>query len=461
MRTYLITALIAGVVLAPLHIARASGNTDETRLMLGVDDCVRIALKSAPELGEAQSDIDLTSSKLDEARSYRYPQLEVTTLFGPAPGAHRQDITPLVATDRSYTRFNQLTWFTSADATIIQPLFTFGKISENMKAATHGIEVDRSRKEQRANEIALKVHEYYYGLMLAREMKELVLEVQESLNKAREKAQKLLDQGSDSVEELDLYKLDAFSGEVSKYLEEAKKGESLALAALKARLGLPFDAQLEISSQRLIMIDVDTPDFETFVDKARNKRPEFRQISEGLKARSALVEAAKANYYPDVFLGGLVSWAYADDRDRIRNPYINDQFKHLNAGVALGARWKLDFGITGAKVSAERAQYNRLLSTKKFADANIPLQLKKFYLELKEAENSAVATKAAYTNSKKWAVTALANFDFGVGPAKEIFEALQAYARMRAAYFQSLYNYRIAWANLDYATGEQPLEKSK
>jgi len=461
MKSTLIAVLIVGALIAPRHAAQAAETVAENRLMLSVDDCVRVALKSAPELGEAQADIDLTTSKLDEAGANRYPQLEVTSLFGPAPQARREDLSPVVATDKSYTRLNQLTWFTSADATIIQPLFTFGKISENMKAATHGIEVDRSRKVQRANEIALKVREYYYGLLLAREMKELVLEVQDSLSKAREKAKKLLDQGSESVEELDMYKLDAFSGEVSKYLEEAKKGEQLALAALKTRLGLPFDAPLEISSQRLVMDDTVTPDFETFVDKARAKRPEYRQISEGIKARSALVEATKANYYPDIFLGGLFSWAYAEDRDRINNPYINDQFKHINGGVALGVRWKLDFGITSAKVSAERAQYNRLLSTKEFADANIPLQIKKYYLELKEAENSANATRNAYTNSKKWAVTALANFDFGIGPAKEIFDALQAYARMRAAYFQSLYNYRMAWANLDYATGESPLEITK
>lgn len=458
MKSFLITLLFAGALCAPHDSAQAAENVPGSSLLLGVDDCIRIALKAAPELGEAQADIDLTASKLDEASSNRYPQLEVTSLFGPAPQARREDLT---ATDKSYNRLNQLTWFASTDATIIQPLYTFGKISENMKAATHGIEVDRSRKEQRANEIALKVREYYYGLLLAREMKELVLEIQESLSKAREKAQKLLDQGSESVEELDLYKLDAFSGEVAKYLEEAKKGESLALAALKTRLGLPLNAPLEISVNRLVMIETATPDFETLVDRARLKRPEYRQISEGIKARAALVEASKANYYPDIFLGGLFSWAYAEDRDRIHNPYINDQFKHVNGGVALGVRWKLDFGITGAKVSAERAQHNRLLSTKEFADANIPLQIKKYYLELKEAENSAVATKSAYTNSKKWAVTALANFDFGVGPAKEIFEALQAYARMRAAYFQSLYNYRMAWANLDYATGEAPLENTK
>jgi outer membrane protein TolC len=456
MKTAFVTVLITGTLLAPLHITHAADDDSKTKIVLGLDDCIRIALKSAPELGEAQADIDLTASKLDEAKSYRYPQLEVTALFGPAPQARHQDISPDIATDKSYARLNQLTWFTSTDAKLIQPLYTFGKISENMKAATHGIEVDRSRKIQRSNEIVLKVREYYYGLMLAREMKELVLEIQETLLKARNKAKKLLDDGSESVEELDIYKLDSFSGVVRKYLAEAEKGEKLAVSALKTRLNLPQDAQLEIGTERLVMVEVDVPDFQYFVDQARTRRPEYLQISEGIKARQALVDAAKANYYPDIFLGGLLSWSYADDRDRIKNPYINDQFNHLNAGVALGARWKLDFGITGAKVANEQAQYNHLLSTKDFADANIPLQLKKYYLELKEAEQSTKASRDAYTNAKKWAVTALANFDFGIGPAKEIFEALQAYGLMRAAYFQSIYNYRIARSGLDYATGEPP-----
>ncbi|HEY3309189.1 MAG TPA: TolC family protein [Desulfuromonadaceae bacterium] len=449
--------LFVSTLLAPFSVGHAAEEAANERLVLGLDECVRRALKSAPELGEAQADIDLTSSKLEEAGSYRYPQIETLALFGPAPEARAAD---LFATDKRF-KFSELTWFTSANATIIQPLYTFGKISENMKAATHGIAVDRSRKDQRANEIALKVKEYYFGLMLARELKELVLEVKEKLDNARVTAQKFLDQGSDTIDEMDLYKLDAFSGEVMKYLEEAKKGESLAISALKTRLGLPADAQLDISNERLTMDGETAPDYESLLEKARSRRPEFKQIAEGLKARSALVEAARANYYPDIFLGGLVSWAYADDRNRINNPYITDTFKHTYGGVALGARWKLDFGITGAKVAGERAQYNRLLSTKEYADANIPLQVKKFYLEMQEAENSITASKSAYTNAKKWAVTALANFDFGVGPAKEIFEALQSYARMRASYFQSIYNYRIARANLDYGTGEPPLAGAK
>ncbi|BCS55593.1 TolC family protein [Geobacter sp. SVR] len=452
MKALVLTVVSIGICLALPYAGRAADAPPANKLVLSVEDCVRLALKTAPELAEAQADIEQTSSKLDEAKSYRFPRIEALALLGPAPQANKSD---LFGPDRRF-KFDELTWFTSADATIIQPLYTFGKISENMKAATHGIEVDRARKQQRANEVVLKVKEYFYGLLLAREMKELVQEVKESLDKARDKATMLIEQGSDSADQSDIYKLDAFSGEVDKYKEEALKGEALALAAIRTRLGLSPDAAIDIDVERLLPPEEEIPPLETFIEQARNRRPEYRQISEGLQARAALVEAAKAEYYPDIFLGGLLSWAYADERDRIYNPYITDPFQHFNGGIALGARWKLDFGITGAKVAGERAQYNRLLGTKEYADANIPLQIKKYYLELKEAEKSTTATRQAYSNAKKWAVTALANFDFGVGPAKDIFEALQAYARMRASYFQSIYNYRIAQANLDYATGQQP-----
>ncbi|HJV67320.1 MAG TPA: TolC family protein [Geomonas sp.] len=454
-----IFVVAAWALVSPIFAAaHAAERSPAATSPLTLEQCTRLALKSAPELGEAQADIEQTASKLDEAKSYRFPRLEATALFGPAPRAHKDE---LFATDSSNVRLNNLTWFTSADATIIQPLYTFGKISENMKAATHGIEVDRSRKEQRAQEIALKVQEYYYGLLLARELKELVLEVLDDLARAHLAAQKLLEQGAESVDENDLYKLDAFSGEASKYLAEAEKGEQLALAVLKARLGLPPEAELEISSRRLSMGEGGIADYDTLLARARERRPEFRQIAEGLKARAALVEAAKADYYPDLFLGGLFSWAYAAGRDRVDNPYIADRFNHASGGIALGARWKLDFGITAAKVAGERAQYNRLLSTRQYAETNIPLQLRKFYLEAKEAEKSVADTQKAYSNAKKWAVSALANFDFGVGPAKEIFDALQAYARMRADYFQAIYNYRIAKANLDYACGESPWANGK
>ncbi|RQW78043.1 MAG: TolC family protein [Geobacter sp.] len=421
--------------------------------VLTLQDCLARALASAPELGEAQADLELTASKLAEAKAHRYPQIDFTGLAGPVPQARGDQ----VSSPDSIHQTDRWTWFARGDATLIQPLYTFGKIAENMKAATHGMEVDRAKKTQSRNEVALKVKEYYYGLLLARELKELLLEVREDLSKARDKARKLLDQESESVEEMDLYKLDTFAGGVEKYLEEAKKGEALALAALRSRMNLPPDADLEIATARLTPEEGQISVLQAYLEASRDHRPEYRQVREGLQARAALVKAAKAAWYPDIFLAGYLSGAYAEKRDRVTNPWVPDQFNHYWGGVALGVKWKLDFGITSAKVAGEQAQYDRLLYTKEFADRNIPLQIRKFYLDLQEAEHSIKSTRDGYSNAKKWSVAALNNFDFGIGPAKEIFDGLQEYAKMRAAYFQSIYNYQIALANLAYATGEEPL----
>jgi outer membrane protein len=418
---------------------------------LSVEDCVARALASAPELGEAQADIALAGAKLSEAKGYRYPQIEFLGLIGPIPKVRGNQ----VSSPDSVNSTDHWTWFQRGDATLVQPIFTFGKISHSMSAATHGIEVEKARLAQKRQEIVPKVQEYYYGVLLARELKELLGEVRDDLGRARDKAKKLLDQNSENVEEADLYKLDAFSGEVNKYLAEASKGETLALSALKARIGLAPEAPLELKDVRLLRAGEPIAPLNSYLARARENRPEFRQVSEGLKARKELVAAAKAARYPDFFLGGRLSAAHAEGRDRVNNPWINDEFNHFWGGAALGLKWKLDFGITAAKISQEQAQYDKLVSTKTYAEQNIPLQVTKFYDEGMEAAAGIEATKSGYESSKKWAVTAIANFDFGVGPAKEIFDSLQQYAKMRAAYFQSIYNYNLALANLSYAVGEE------
>ncbi len=449
------TAAVTAMALLATTTTAMAGSPGKTTLIFDLDHCISAALKAAPELGEAQADLDLTASKLQEAKSYRYPQADVLALFGPAPGAQRQDITPTINTDKAFTSHN-LTWFTSADLMVTQPLWTFGKITNNMQAALHGMEVDKAKKQQKADEVVLEVKKYYYGVLLARELKDVLAELQDYMNSGRKKVQDLIAHDVPSGDEMDLYKIDAYSGAIHKYMAEANKGERLALAALKARLNLGDNVEIDLPPERLTLDSAPIGDITTYIEQARLQRPEFRQLKEGLAARAALVDAAKSNYYPDIFLAGIVSWAYADKRDRIDNPYLSDRFQHAYGGVALGLKWHLDFGITGAKVAAEQAQLNRLQSTRIYADAYIPLQVRKAWLEMKEAEKVATATKAAFMSAKKWGAAALANFDFGIGSSRDVFDAVEIYGKMKADYFQALYNYRIAQANLDYAIGEQP-----
>jgi outer membrane protein len=133
------TALALAVTLLPLAAAWGADAGAGTKLTL--DDCIKKALTAAPELGEAQADIDATSAKLDEAKAHRYPQIEFLGLIGPVPQARGNQ----VYSPDGINDTERWTWFQRGDATLVQPLYTFGKISENMKAASHGIEVDRAK----------------------------------------------------------------------------------------------------------------------------------------------------------------------------------------------------------------------------------------------------------------------------------------------------------------------------
>lgn len=414
-----------------------------------LEEAVRLALEKSPEVRESRSDVDIARSKLEEVEGYRLPQLDSTFLTGPIPNARGDQISSPDPADR----IHGIGIFERAEITLVQPIYTFGKITKGQEAANHGVKVYEAKVEQKKNEISLKVKEVYYGLLLARESMGVVLEVQEILEQARTKVKKLIQMGAPSADEVDLLKLEAFSGEVERLRQEALKGERLALSALGVQLGIPREADFDIADRHMTYGDEKVDPFESYVRDALSQRPEFRQLEEGLKAREALIDVARADYYPVLFLAGFLAYGNAPERTDIKNPFILDSFNEQIAGIALGAKWHLDFGITKGKVRFAEAELDKLHQTRDFAKDYVPLQVKKAYLELMEAERDIQALKDAYPSARRWMISAIANYDFGIGPAKEIFDALEAYAKLKANYFRSLYNYRLARANLVFATG--------
>ncbi len=440
--------------------AEAPSPPKADRPVLTLEESIQRAIKNNPEIKEAQVQVKISQAKLDEVKANQFPQIQLMDILGPSPGAKGGDLSFSSVTNPGFTTScTQRTpcgigVFDRTDVTLIQPLYTFGKITSGKEAAAGGVKVDEARADQKASEIILRVHEYYYGLLLARELQALVLDIKEKLDSAKEKIEQLLAQDSKSADETDLLKLKTFGGVVERYLNEADRSVELAHHALGMTIGLEKTDEFEIADPHLKPVSRTLFDLDTYIEKARLFRPEFTQLREGLRARQALIQVAKSDYYPTFFAAGLFSYAAASNRDYLKNPYVYDPFQHLEAGAVLGLKWDINFGITSAKVQSARAEHEKLLETKAFAEAGIPLQVRKAYLEVVEANKNIKATEESYTSARKWLVTAVANFDLGIGEAKEIFDALRAYAENRAENYKAVYNYNLALANLDHMTGE-------
>ncbi len=433
--------LIASALLLPF-----AADAEETYTL---DECIRKALEFSPEIKEVQQDVEISKTLLDEAKGYQWPQIETLGLAAPVSDAKGNQI----ESDYHSDRIEGLGPFGSIDITLVQPLYTFGKIDEKKKAATHGIEVDKSRVRQKATDVALQIKEYYYGLLFAEDGMLLVDEIDGYLNSAIDRTEKLLEVESEFATPMDLHKLQAFSGIIETFRQKAIKSRILAKEALRKSMGFKSGKEVRIAEDHLTPADIKIEELGYYVGESSKLRPEFTQLKEGLAAKEALVQAAVAEYYPDIFLGAFFSYAWAGDRDKVDNPWIYDRFNHTGGGAALGIRWSLDFGITSAQVSRSRAEVRKLNQTGDFAETFIPLQVEKSYRELMEAKNNIEALYRSQKAARKWLVAASSNYDLGLGTSRDLADSLEAYGTTRMSYLQSIYNFNMAYANLEQASG--------
>ncbi len=457
----ILTLLAAfGLLLIPLDRAGS-----QERVTLNLDQLIQMALEKSPELGQAQQDLVMAESDLEQAKAARWPQLDALAIGGVVDAADRPIVvvSPRPGPGDRYLRgrIENPDWdpgdpgpFGKLEITVVQPLYTFGKISHRIDAALRGVNVQKAAMEKNRGDVILRVKELYFAMLLAQQGKEAAADVESFVDDARKRIQKLISLGSTSVDESDLYRLEAYAAEAKRFKAKADSGSKLAYLALKQAIGFPAEKDFDLDVKELPKDTRALGDQRDYIQQALRQRPELEQIDNGLEARKSLVEAAKADMYPSIFLAGVASLAGAPNREHMDVSYIGDDFNHANGGVVLGAKWHFDLGIQQAKVSKARAEYEKLLHTREYAMRNIPLEVAKHYQDALEHLHAFQASEQAASASRKWVVVAFANFDMGVGQARDIFFAVERYGKNQGDFLLSLLNYHLALARLSNAVAE-------
>ena len=435
--------------------------------VLGLDEMIRMALEKSPEMREAEQDIVAAESDLAQARAGQWAQLEVVGVTGPARNA---DLPMVLVTqplgggqylgqlqDRDHDSVNI---FGLLDFAVIQPLYTFGKISHRQDAAASGVGAQKAARDKRQAEVVLNIKELYYGTIVANQGIGAADDAEYFIKDARQRIQRMLQVGSPNVSEVDLHRLETFESEVLQFKAKAEGGARLAYLALKKSIGLREGQEFRLDRKELPTDGRELAGQEEYMQKALENRPELESLKKGIEARKALVDAARADLYPSFFLAAIGSFAVAPGRERMAISYFRDEFNHAEAGFVLGTSWHFDLGVGTGKVKKAKAEYQKMVHTREYAERNIPLEVAKYYQDAMEFRNGIEAYNKGMTAARKWIVAAFSDFDIGLGTAKDMFDAIDRYGKNRGEYLVALYNYHIALARLSYAVGERWTEAS-
>jgi outer membrane protein len=440
--------IVFGLVLVLIGIASGEKQKEE-RLVLGLQQLIHRAIANSPEMGETQTEIAAGRSDLDQVKASYYPQFESTAIMGPVDNAKRPEVRGTRIIDPTAGGIGV---FGRLDFTLAQPLYTFGKLSNRKEAATRGVRAKEFKLLEKKNEIALRVKELYYALIVARAGIDAADEADGFFDDARSRMKRLLELGSPNVMETDLYRIDAYRADSLRSKAEAEKGARVAYFALKSLIYLPPDKEFDLAEKVLPMREGTLADLESYIQKAFVERPEFKQLDEALAAQAFQIQAAQSDRYPSFFVALEGSLAGAPGRETFRNAYISDDFNHVNMGVVAGIKWNFDFSLS-PKIDKEQTEYRRLLHTRAAGRLNIPIQVAKSYQEVREWKVAVDAYNKAAIASRKWVVTALANFDMGVGTADDMLRAIEKYGQNQGKYLEALFNYNLSLAQLEYVVG--------
>lgn len=420
-------------------------------------DLIQRALATSPEVRQFQRGTEVALAKKDQADAGRFAQIELTAVVGPSPRARG---TVAASPDRKDTPVITNV-FERVEMTLVQPLYTFGKITGYREAAAEGVKVEKARVEEKASDVILRIKELYYSRLLASDILGLIDEITEDLEKAIDKTERQLKAGAPGADEVDLYKLKAFRGEAQKNRNEAQKGFDLATTALRTFAGLDPGMPLELDAKGLDAAARQVEPEDQAIGTALDLRPEMAQVRAGLKATEALVQVEESNLYPQFFAAVDGYYAQAGNRTTQQNPFVVDPLNDKFIAVVLGLKYNLDFGITRGKIRSAQAEHLRVQETKQFAEQGIPLQVRKAHRELAEAIETIRATDEGWRNARKWLVASKANYDLGIGEARDLGQAVETYARLRAENFKAIYNYNLALANIEHATGRDVKEEMR
>ncbi|MDR0966838.1 MAG: TolC family protein [Myxococcales bacterium] len=438
---------------APIPVA------DETRASsepVGVDRCVEIALSGSGKIAEAAGLVAEWKARLFEVEANIYPKLQGLAFVAPMFTVEAKDGSSVLGgVQRKWKSLSDWGPYFRLEMLLVQPIYTFGRLSAGEDAANARLEVEKARFEQAKNAVALQTRKFYYLHLYAKSLLPLLTNARKTLDEVLEQAHAMHAEGSGKVSTPDLMKLEIASSEIDKFLVQAKVGISLSLAALKHTMGLSPADPLVLADERLPNVSDDPPPLESLVALAEMQRPEFAQISNGLRAAKSLERAEKLADAPIVAIVGQFQASFAPTREDTDNPYLSDPYNDLFGGVALAIQFGLDPAASHAKSLAARAMGKQVEGLSRFAQTGIPVEVKKAWDEEQQARQLLHLAKKAEVAARKWMIFAGAAYGSGTGETKDFIEGFAAHMQMRKNRLDQLLAVHTARAELIHAVGQR------
>ena len=324
-----------------------------------------------------------------------------------------------------------------------QPLTQMFKIHQENRAARADINSAKIQVEQSDNDIALKVRQLYYGILIARLKEEAAKEEADAALLKLQESTSSVEQGS---------KLEVVALESRAALLDAK--QTALVQDLQVRdltfelnyvLGLPLNTQLQLSEDPSVASASISPR-EECVRIAREQSPEIRAAQQAVEKAKAGLAAAKDAYIPDVT-------AFARYSYQSGIPFLVHNFGTFGVIFTYDL---FDGGRRNAQIGESRTMLSQAEVNLAKVTEEVTVQVEIAYNKVEQVQSLITVAEDVLKARTEAARVADSQFEQNAALASARAEAAAKTSSAKASLLQANLGLSLAQSELKHAMGEIP-----
>ncbi|MBW1709703.1 MAG: TolC family protein [Deltaproteobacteria bacterium] len=432
-RTPLVLLLTAVLFLLTGFGREASA--EEANHVFTLKESVAIALERSLKLDSAVQSVKGAKWKKSETQKKFLPQFETSYSWT------RLDSAPTFSGFVTGTEDN---W--QLKLTMNQPLFTGFALKSGYELAKLGIDIAEISLGQTRLDLILEVKQVYFNILRAQKATEVAIQAVKQREAHLNVALNFYEVGM--IPKNQVLQAEVLLAEAIQERTKAENAVMITKASFNTILRRSLESPVEIED---ILIYKPFPhDFTYCLERALEKRPEIKALLKQVKVGEQKVRLAKADYYPSLALQANHYWK--GDTWQINGSSFMDDPTSWDVTAVLS--WNIwSWGQTLDQVRFNRTELAKIHNAVIEAKDGISLEVKSSYLNMKEAEkNIFVARKAVEQGEENYRMSQ-ERYREQVATATEVTDAETLLTAARRNYYDTLYNYNLAWAALERAMG--------
>lgn len=402
--------------------------------VLRLEEAIQIALENHPRIRASKEKVGAQQAVVGQEFAAYYPTVSFQNFY--------RTSTASGSTTVSQQGFD----FFSSAASVDMTLYNFGKREASVESARDTLESTRQALRTTVDEIIIGVKQAYYGYLRAKAFVRVAEQTLRDRELLVRQAQGFYEVGTRPRIDVARAESNLFNARTG--LIAAQNAEKVAWVTLKNAMGV-----MDYPERTLELVDTGVAPFPMSLAEAKEQafslRPELKDLEAQRKAQDQNIANARRGHLPDIVFN-------ADYGRRNTSRGGNTFPLQVNWVVQVSLNIPIFDGFrTTYKVQEALRNYHNVQAQEEDSRQRIELEVESSYLNLIEAGERIKSNEAAVRAAKENLDLANGRYQVGVGSIIEITEAQTLHTDAEIIQIQSVYDYKIAEAQLIKAIGRR------